>query len=398
MGDFNINNAKPLNPFMYPWQSPQTETNIQPDIKSQDNFKANLERAQQTQADTKPGAINVEKSDFSRPNTTGKRLSPTQEKKGWPKPYRPSMYKAKNLKQYKQIAAHTKKRAIPKSEANNPLYTVQKPDLIKQFQMYKQDQLLSNPGGDYYFERDGQMVYDPDYDFSDTKTRIGKDLSDSLANLKNAGKNIVGGAEYNYVDDEGKIQTAKKTGLLKTVGRFLENVFDALTFGSAEVKPPEGIVKQAGYFGKKLFVDGLLNNIMLGIPRSAINVGEDLLLATLNAIEIVPDTVIGNSEMGRKITTQIFDNGQVFVDYITDVLPSGEAWMRVHAAGSKDDGFRLPYLYNLKTPTQGISDLRWAHVRNTPLRKVIETVGSIIADMNIKVKPYLSLAPDTDEK
>ena len=93
----------------------------------------------------------------------------------------------------------------------------------------------------------------------------------------------------------------------------------------------------------------------------------------------MPDATVGNFDSGRKITTTVFDNGQVAVDYLTDILLSGNAWLRVHASGTSGN-MGLPFLYNLKTEERGIVDSRWASVRNTPFRKTIETLGSLLAD------------------
>ena len=114
---------------------------------------------------------------------------------------------------------------------------------------------------------------------------------------------------------------------------------------------------------------------------SAVHMGEDLVFAAWNMIEAVPDAVVGNFEAGKKITTTVFDNGQVVIDYLTDILPTGDAWLRVHAANlSSLKNIKLPILYNINMPEYYTEDTRWQHVRNTPFRKTIETLGAILAD------------------
>ena len=67
------------------------------------------------------------------------------------------------------------------------------------------------------------------------------------------------------------------------------------------------------------------------------------------------------------------------VEYLTDVIPSGDAWFRVHAASL--DKLEMPVLFNLRQPESSVSDARWQYVKNTPFRKTIETIGSLLADV-----------------
>lgn len=62
---------------------------------------------------------------------------------------------------------------------------------------------------------------------------------------------------------------------------------------------------------------------------------EDRMLTGWNLVEVIPDATIGNLGAGEKLTTTFFDNGQVTIDYLTDILPAGEAWLRVHSHGQK---------------------------------------------------------------
>ena len=56
----------------------------------------------------------------------------------------------------------------------------------------------------------------------------------------------------------------------------------------------------------------------------------------------------GSFGPGQKLTTTIFDNGHVAIEYLTDIIPSGDAWLRVHASNLKE--IKPPVLYNLKMP------------------------------------------------
>ncbi|NLI32458.1 MAG: hypothetical protein GX422_06700, partial [Deltaproteobacteria bacterium] len=106
--------------------------------------------------------------------------------------------------------------------------------------------------------------------------------------------------------------------------------------------------------------------------------GKNLLLAGWNLIEVIPDATIGGFDSGRKLTTSVFDNGQVLVEYLTDVVPTGDAWFRVHA--SSLEKLKPPVLYNLSLPERYPQDIRWQTIRNTRFRKTIETIGALLAD------------------
>jgi len=96
---------------------------------------------------------------------------------------------------------------------------------------------------------------------------------------------------------------------------------------------------------------------------------------------VVPDATIGNFHEGAKLTTTIFDNGQVVIDYLTDIVPTGEAWIRVHSPNFDDlDDAKAPIVYNIQLPERFNEDTRWKYVRNTPFRKSIETIGALLAD------------------
>lgn len=254
-----------------------------------------------------------------------------------------------------------------------------------QLAMYQEDQLLAYPGGDYYFLDGSSGVYAPSFDRSRFENRVGKDLADVGENLQNMIKDLFGGTEFKYVGADGRITEGRRLGLFQTVGHFFEDVLSGLTFGAytpAGEKAPEGFQESVYHFFKKIFYDGLVKDLMVGVPHSAINIGKDSVLAAINLLQVVPDSTIGNFEWGQKLTTTVFDNGQVAVAYLTDILPSGNAWLRVHAMGDLGD-LELPVLYNFKTAEMGVDDQRWAAVRNTPFRKTIETIGSLLGDAAI---------------
>lgn len=254
-----------------------------------------------------------------------------------------------------------------------------------QIAMYKEDQLLAHPGGDYYFLNRSVGVYDPDFDRSRFDNRVGKDLDDAAENFQNIFKDLTVGAEFKYVAEDGTIHEDRRGGLFETVETFFEDLLSGLTFGAytpTGEKPPEGFGESVLHFFKKIFYDGLIKDLVVGVPHSAINVGKDAAFAAINLLQVVPDATIGNFQWGQKLTTTLFDNGQVAVDYLTDIAPGGTAWLRVHAAGREGE-WGLPVLYNLRTAEAGIADPRWASIRNTPFRKTVETIGSLLGDAAI---------------
>jgi hypothetical protein len=44
-----------------------------------------------------------------------------------------------------------------------------------------------------------------------------------------------------------------------------------------------------------------------------------------------------------------------------------------------------PILYNLNTAEVRLTDPRWAYVGNTPFRRTIETIGSLVGDAAISL-------------
>jgi hypothetical protein len=248
------------------------------------------------------------------------------------------------------------------------------------WQKYKDDQLLRNPGGDHHYLRENKVSTDP-RDRESFLERVGKDLSDVIGNVGNFFGNLLMGSKIRYRDENGQIREAMQRGLIGSCVDFFKDLGSALSFGfwhPDEEKGPEGVMARLSHFGSKL-KKAILGDLAEGVPKSVNHMAKNLVLAGLNLVQVLPDATVGNLEGGRKLTTTIFDNGQVMVEYLTDVIPSGDAWFRVHAM-SLTDG-KAPVLYNLEMPEHAKGDARWQFVRNTPFRKTIETVGTLLADI-----------------
>jgi len=264
---------------------------------------------------------------------------------------------------------------------NNSVNKPSKSSLLEQYKTYKDDQLMSNPGGDNFFLSKAGKVIDNNYDHSKITKRVGKDLSDAGNNLLNAVKDLGIGAKIKYVDKHGNIQDGRKVGFVGTVANFFKDTVSGLSFGlyspKGEIKPQGGVARVKHLF-KKIFKDALVGDIVKGVPKSAIHVGEDIMFAGLNAIEAVPDATIGNFKAGRKVTTAIFDNTQVAMDFVTDAIPGGDASARTRSFSLVKGLKGLPIINNLTTPKQKQNEAEWQYVRNTKFRKVLETIPSLM--------------------
>jgi hypothetical protein len=276
----------------------------------------------------------------------------------------------------------------PVSYASNGIPSVssvasaQSRSLAEQVRMYQQDQLLAHPGGDYYdlSAADPRL---PERAETSCFDRIGKDVRDALANVGNFFKDLVGGSSYRYVDDDGQVRTAQRRGLLGNVLEFFKDAASGLSFGlfRPDGEPePQGLWERLKFAAHKLVGEAIVDDLVFGVPSAAINVVDDAVLAAWNLLEVVPDATIGSIPGGEEVVTTIFDNGQVLIDYVTDCLPTAEAWMRVHAYELDGEAIVPPVLYNLRLPERYAEDSRWSTVRNTPFRRSIETVGSLLAD------------------
>jgi hypothetical protein len=66
------------------------------------------------------------------------------------------------------------------------------------------------------------------------------------------------------------------------------------------------------------------------------------------------------------------------MDFITDVIPGGDASMRTRSFKLAKGLKGLPIIHNLTTPEEEQDSKDWRYVRNTSFRKVIETIPSLI--------------------
>jgi hypothetical protein len=258
--------------------------------------------------------------------------------------------------------------------------SLKKDGLAGDMAKYKDDQLLRNPGGDAYNLQPGNAAGDLAQHRSFTH-RIGKDLSDGWDNCKKLFQNLTFGSETAYRDSSGQVRKSQRKGLLGTIGDFLKNTASALSFGFYAPEggdKPSGIMEKAFHFVKKS-KQALFGDLVQGVPAGINRMGKNLILAGWNLVEVLPDATIGHFDAGRKLTTTVFDDGQVMVEYLTDVIPGGEAWLRVHSASLH--GLKPPILYNLSRPEHSLEDARWETVRNTPFRKTLETLGALLADV-----------------
>lgn len=251
---------------------------------------------------------------------------------------------------------------------------------LNELEKYRDDQLLSNPGGDSYYLKEKKVI-DAPVNQQYFLSRVGKDLSDAIDNIKNTFRDIFWGSNILYRDQNNQIQEAGGKGLFGSVTDFFEDIGSAFSFGvwrpDGEVSP-QGLVERLKFSFSKL-KEAVVGDLVNGVGGSLNHIAEDILLAGWNLVEVIPDATIGNFEAGRKLTTTIFDNGQIVVDYLTDIIPTGEAWLRVY--GSRIKELQAPILYNLKMPEYFDGDERWQYIRNTPFRKDIETIGSLLANI-----------------
>jgi hypothetical protein len=245
---------------------------------------------------------------------------------------------------------------------------------------YRDDQLLGSPGGDHYDLEKGRYTADPPEQRS-FGGRIGKNIKDALGNMRNFAANLLFGAKRHYRDESGAVQEGRRRGLVGSVADFFQDLGSAFSFGAWRPdgeEEPRGFGRRVGFFFSKL-KEAIFGDLLQGAAGSVVNMAKDLVFAAWNLLETAPDATIGNFEAGRKLTTAVFDNGQVTLGYIADILPGGDASVRVHSPDLEN--FKPPILNNLTMPENNPADARWKYVRNTPFRKAIETAGSIITSI-----------------
>jgi hypothetical protein len=250
---------------------------------------------------------------------------------------------------------------------------------LTDIQKYKDDQLLRNPGGRHYYLDRKEVVENPP-DQESLLGRVKKDVSDTLGNIGKFFGNMFLGTTVLHRDDKNEIQEGHQRGMIGNVVDFFKDMGGALSFGSyhpGTKEAPQGLKNRLVYSASKL-KEAFVGDILEGVPSSLNHMGKNLVLAGWHLTEVLPDATLANFSPGQKLTTTIFDDGHVAVEYLTDIIPSGDAWLRVHASNLKE--LKPPVLYNLKTPEHYSADSRWETVRNTPFRKTIETIGSLLAD------------------
>ena len=245
---------------------------------------------------------------------------------------------------------------------------VKKLSFFEQIRSYKEEQLLSNPGGDSVEWQESRATIVPQSDDTPFLSRIEKDIKDASANFINFFKDIGTGSDFSYLNRRGEIVGAKKRGLLKIAGNFCRDLVSGLSLGRYSPEGtniPKGIIGKIKFFCSQTLYKALFKDLALGIPEASLNIVEDAAFAAWNLLEVIPDATISCLPKGEKITSEIFDDVQVMGDYFTDILPGGEAWLR-----TRDLPFLLPILESKP------SDVKWKFVNNTPFRKAIENIGS----------------------
>jgi hypothetical protein len=183
-----------------------------------------------------------------------------------------------------------------------------------------------------------------------------------------------------YRDENNQIHETRQKGLLKTTADFVKDMGSALTLGvwhPGAQTAPQGLLNRLKYSASKL-KDAVLGDLVEGVPASINHMAQNLVLAGWHLAQVAPDATIGIVGPGQKLTTTIFANCHVMVEYLADIIPSGDAWLRIHASNLRQ--LQPSVLYNLKMPEHSAGDTRWQYVRNTPLRKKIESIGALLAD------------------
>ncbi len=304
-------------------------------------------------------------------------MRPGMHLKRYSKSFRPvplgKAYPRKNIQN--QMAGNEKINSRLNNEdrvlSRNDVVEIDKADrgFMHQIKKYKEDQLLSNPGGDKYFLERSTGVIDNEYSHDKFASRVGKDLFDAFSNIKNLAKDLGSGSEVKYMDTNGVLKTRKKIGFLKTVGNFTKNIASGLSLGAytpEETEKPVGIGARFKHLFKSVFVKAIGKDLVVDLPQSALNIGEDVLFAGLNLVETIPDATIGNTKLGRKMTTQVFDNTQVAMDFVTDVAPGGEASTRAKL-------YMIKKIFRMNDKISNADTQRF--VRYTPFRKAIENLS-----------------------
>ena len=112
--------------------------------------------------------------------------------------------------------------------------------------------------------------------------RIQKDIKDAGENFINIFKDLGPGAPFKYIDKDGLVKEGKKVGLGGALASFFKDMARGITLGKYAPKGeklPANAQEATKHFFKKIFVDALFKDVVVGIPRSAIHVGENAVFA-----------------------------------------------------------------------------------------------------------------------
>jgi len=279
---------------------------------------------------------------------------------------------------------------------------ISKPEEQGQVSKYVEDQMLS--------ERNvPESIYNTKKGIGN---RLGNDFKDAGRNLENLFGDIFFGAKKNYVVEDGSVKTTKKSkGVLGSVFDGIKNIV---------YEGPKNIVKgEVGTGLKNMFWDGTIGMVGNTLQAGGNIIDDGVGFAVNGVIEPTFDLTIGN--LHSNLSSVPSDALQTIVDFSTDIIPGNEAWMRVHdplemvkdspseeseikKVGEKvensnseksenkkhenpiEERYKLnltwPIVNNWKTPEFAIEgDNLRNTVRNTKFRKIIETSGSLAADL-----------------
>ena len=149
---------------------------------------------------------------------------------------------------------------------------------VGDWEKYKEDQLLKNPGGDFYDLKRGEVL--PPGRRS-LPQRLAKNFSDAAGNLRNFAANFFSGAERSYRDADNRISRTRERGFVSSVLDGIKNIGKAFSFGALrgpEEPSPEGLSGRAGFFFSHLR-RAVFGDLLQGAAGSVVRMAENLLLA-----------------------------------------------------------------------------------------------------------------------
>ena len=236
------------------------------------------------------------------------------------------------------------------------------PAQMSGLQMYKDDQLLRNPGGRNYYLDEKKVVEN-----SNTQpvgALISKDFSAVVGNIKNFFGNMFLGTTVLHRNERNEITQGSQRGLLRTIGDFCTDLGSALSLGAwhpDSAEAPHGLKNRFLYSVSKL-KDAFFGDILTGVPSSVNHMSKNLILSGLHLAEVLPDALTGGFEPGQKVTTAIFDNGHVALEYLTDIIPSGDAWLESMHPTGKNGSPRSSTTSKCPSIAKGMCDGRMSEI------------------------------------